>query len=71
MVKTRVSSKNQHNSVFALMKCCKRVLRESRDLLGIADTRDGYQLPSLFCHTELRSQDATDTFTGARKGLSS
>lgn len=70
MVKTCVSSKHQNNSVFALMKCYKRVLREGRNLLGVVETWDRYRLPSLFYHTKLHSQDPTDTFTGARKGFS-
>lgn len=45
MVQTCISSRKQHSSRLALMKCCEAVLRESRDLLGTVTQGTG-----ISCH---------------------
>lgn len=45
MVQTCISSRKQHSSRLALMKCCEAVLRESRDLLGTVTQRT-----AISCH---------------------
>lgn len=45
MVQICISSRKQHSSRLALMKCCEAVLRESRDLLGTVTQRT-----AISCH---------------------